>query len=208
MNIVNKLKKYGIIEGFRYLCRNYLGTDIHKAHYLRLIIDISALNSNLEGFDLDVKELSLKDFLLGDPNVFNKEKLRIYEDRFKDSSYKAYGIIENGKLVYSTWISLHRVGMTVETRPVFLAANEGYLEDSYCDPKARGRGFHSKMNNFRILKIYEAGKTRVIAIVQHGNTPAFKVQFKSGFEDLGCFHHGTILGIKFNTLRKNKYDNR
>jgi L-amino acid N-acyltransferase YncA len=100
------------------------------------------------------------------------------------------------------------MGMSVETKPVYLAPNEGYLEDSYCDPVARGRGLHSQMNNYRVKKIFEEGKDRVIAIVQDGNTPALKVQNKSGFEELGTFRHGFLFGIKFNTLNKRKFDNR
>ena len=186
----------------------FLGTSFHKAHYLRLNIDINETYKKLEGFDLNVKELSLDDFALGVQTVFKGAKMEVYKRIFQDQTYKAYGIIENGRLVYSTWISLHHLGMSVETEPVYLADNEGYLEDSYCDPIARGRGLHGKMNNYRIKKIYDAGKERVIAIVQHGNTPAFKVQFKSGFEDLGTFWHGSVLGVKFNTLNKANYDGK
>ena len=157
---------------------------------------------------MDVKELKYEDFLRGDPKVFKGKKMELYKQRCQDPTYKAYGIIENGCLIYSTWISLRRMGMSVERKPVYLASNEGYLEDSYCALTARGRGLHSKMNNYRIMKIYEAGKNRVIAIVQEGNTPAFKVQFKSGFEELGTFRHGFIFGIKYNTLKKEKFDNK
>lgn len=199
----NKLKN---IIG--YILNDYLNTFWVKAHYLRLNIDIEQTNRLLSDFDLDVKELVYDDFLMGDQKVFKGAKLERYKKRFEDSTYKAYGIFENGKLIYSTWISLHRIGMTVETKPVYLAPNEGYLEDSYCDPIARGRGLHSKMNNFRIKQIYNTGKNRVIAIVLDGNTPAFKVQFKSGFEDIGSFYFGKIFGIKFNTLKKEKFDKR
>lgn len=208
MNFFQKLKKYGLWGVFKYVGRVFLGTSFHKAHYLRLNIDINETYKKLEGFDLNVKELSLDDFALGDQTVFKGAKMEVYKRRFQDQTYKAYGIIENGRLVYSTWISLHHLGMSVETEPVYLADNEGYLEDSYCDPIARGRGLHGKMNNYRIKKIYDAGKERVIVIVQHGNTPAFKVQFKSGFEDLGTFWHGTVLGVKFNTLNKANYDGK
>ena len=208
MNVIEKIKKYGFAEVFRYVGRTFLGINIHKAHYLRLNIDFNELNKKLEGFNLDVKELSLENFYLGDKNVFKGSKMEIYKKRFKDNTYKAYGIIENGRLVYSTWISFHHMGMTFETKSIYLTENEGYLEDSYCDPIARGRGLHSRMNNYRIKKIYESGRNRVIVIVQHGNSPALKVQLKSGFEELGTFWHGTIFGIKFNTLKKEKYDGK
>jgi hypothetical protein len=175
---------------------------------LRLNINPAKLEEEMGGFDIDVKELTYEDFLLGDPNVFKGAKMELYKQRFQDPTYKAYGIIENGRLVYSTWISYHHMGMSIETKPVYLAPNEGYLEDSYCDPIARGRGLHGRMNNFRIQKILESGRNRVIAIVQHGNTPAFKVQFKSGLEEIGTFYYGHIFGIKVNTLKKEKFDDK
>lgn len=208
MSIIQKIKQYGIKGIFSFIGNRIIHTNWHKAHYLRLNIDIDKTNELLKGFDLDVKELAYYDFLKGDPNVFRGKKLKLYKQRCQDPTYKAFGIIEDDRLIYSTWVSLHRMGMSIETKPVYLAPNEGYLEDSYCDPIARGRGLHSKMNNYRIKKIYEAGKNRVIVIVQEGNTPAFKVQFKSGFEDIGTFYHGYIFGIKFNTLKKEKFDGK
>lgn len=208
MNTIEKIKKYGISEAFRYLAKKFLGTSVYRAHYLRLNIDIDEVNEKLKDFNLDVKELTYEDFMKGDPTVFHGNKMVLYKQRFADNTYKAYGIIENDRLVYSTWISFHRMGMSVETHAVYLADNEGYLEDSYCDPIARGRGLHSRMNNYRIKKIFEAGRNRVIAIVQEGNTPAFKVQYKSGLEEIGTFYHGKIFGIKFNTLKKEKFDNK
>lgn len=207
-NIIEKYKTYGLCGAIRYVLKRFLHTEVHKAHYLRLNIDVDNLNSILKNFDLPAKELVYDDFLKGDPNVFKGEKMELYKKRFQDNTYEAFGIMENDRLVYSTWISYHRVGMTVETKPVKLLPNEGYLEDSYCDPIARGRGFHEKMNIFRIKKIYESGRNRVIAIVQDGNIPAMKVQLKCGFEDLGIFYHGTIFGIKINTLKKENFDNR
>ena len=207
-SLVQKLKEHGLKEAFRYVGSHYLGTEYNKAHYLRLNIDIDKTNKLLEDFDLDVKELEYDDFLNGDPNVFKGAKMELYKSRCTDPTYKAYGVIEDGRLIYSTWVSLHRLGMVVERGEVYLAPNEGYLEDSYCDPIARGRGLHGKMNNFRVKKIYEAGKNRVIAIVQDGNIPAMKVQLRSGFEEIGHFYHGQIFGIKFNTLKKTKFDGK
>ncbi len=208
MEIINKIKKYGLKEGIRYVLREVFHIDYCKAHYLRLNIDIEKTSELLHDFDLPVKELSYEDFLKGDRTVFKGEKLEIYHRRCQDPTYKAYGIIENGELIYSTWISYHRMGMSVERKAMFLLPNEGYLEDSYCAPSARGRGLHSKMNNFRIKKIYESGRNRVIAIVIDGNVPAMKVQLKSGFEELGTFWQGYFLGIKINTLDKKRFDDK
>lgn len=204
--IIDKIKAHGLKGVCTFIGHKIVHTYFVKAHYLRLNIDIDKINELLRGFDLDVKELTYDDFLKGDSNVFKGKKLELYRRRCQDNTYTAYGIIENDRLIYSTWVSMRRVGMSIETNPVYLAPNEGYLEDSYCDPLARGRGLHSKMNNYRVKKIYESGRNRVIAIVQEGNAPAFKVQFKSGFEDLGTFYQGCIFGIKFNTLNKERFD--
>lgn len=208
MSIVDKFKRRGLRGVWFFFCHRIIKTYLVKAHYLRLNIELSKIKELMKGFDLDVKELTYDDFLLGNPDEFKGAKMELYKQRFQVPTYKAYGIIENGRLIYSTWISYHRMGMSIETKPVYLAPNEGYLEDSYCDPIARGRGFHGKMNNFRIQKIYESGRNRVIAIVQEGNTPAFKVQFKSGLEEIGTFYHGYILGIRVNTLKKEKFDGK
>lgn len=200
------MKNRALSEYYSFFVHQILRISIGKEHYLRLVIDIDDINKRLEGFDLPVKELVYEDFLLGDSSEFNPAKLRIIKARLNDSSYKCYGIIEDGVLVYSTWISLHKLGLSVDTKPIFLADDEGLLEDSYCASSARGRGIHGKMNSYRIKKLYELGKRRVVAIVLDGNTAAFKVQLKQGFVDLGTFYNGYFLGFKVNTLNKKKYD--
>ena len=208
MSIVDKFKRHGFRGAWLFFCRRVIKTYLIKAHYLRLIIDPEKVEASMHGFNLEVKELVYDDFSLGDKAEYNETKMKLYKERFQDPTYKAYGIIENGRLVYSTWISYHKMGMSIEIKPQFLAANEGYLEDSYCDPVARGRGLHGKMNNYRIKKIMEAGKERVVAIVQEGNVPAFKVQAKSGLEEIGTFYHGYILGFKINTYNKEKFEGK
>ena len=201
-------KLHFLQRGWHFLCHRILKTYLVKAHYLGLIIDPAKVAEAMKDFDLDVKELTYDDFLKGDPNVFKGKKMALYQQRFLDPTYKAYGIMEDGRLIYSTWISYHRLGMSIETKPVYLTPEEGYLEDSYCAPSARGRGIHGKMNSYRIKKIYDSGRSRVIAIVQDSNIPALKVQSKSGLEEIGTFYHGYILGIKVNTLKKEQFDGK
>lgn len=200
------VREYIIVKAWSAFIHRILRISYGKKHYLRLDIDINDINKKLETFRLPVKELSFDDFTKGDQSVFTRKKLEVYKKRCADPTYKAYGILDNGKLVYSTWVSLKNLGQSVETRHYDLTIDEGLLEDSYCAPEARGKGYHSKMNYYRIKKIYETGRHRVVAIVLDGNTPAMKVQIKSGFKELGTFYSGYILGIKFNTLRKEKFD--
>lgn len=201
-------KNYSIKEFFRLLISVFLGTQRQKFHYLRLNTGMDELNSKLKGFDLDVFPLKYSDMSKADSNVFKGDKLELYKKRFQDENYYGYGIEENGKIIYSTWISTGNLGLPGVKKLIPLLPNEGLLEDSYCAPEARGRGLHGKMNFYRLKKLNELGKNRVLAIVMDGNTPAMKVQLKSGFEELGVFYIGKILWIPYCTLNKNKFDNQ
>lgn len=201
-------KGYSFAEVVRIILSKYLATKCDKMHYLRLNIQPGIIEEKLKGFDLTVLPLTMDMILAGDKNVFKGEKLELYKKRLKDPNYHGYGIMEDGKLIYSTWFSTDNLGLPLITKRIPLLPNEGLLEDSYCAPEARGRGMHGKMNFFRLQKLHELGKDRILAIVLDGNTPAMKVQMKSGFEELGVFYLGRILGIKFCTLKKKKYDDK
>lgn len=208
MSLFVIFKNYTINDIARFVLRRFLGTQFGKIHYLRLNLDIEIIKSMMKNFNLQVKELSYEDFLSGDKTIFSGRKLELIKNRLADENYMAYGIIENGKLIYSTWFSIKYLGLPVQTRPIYLNFNEALLEDSYCDPIARGRGLHMQMNIFRLSKLHELGKTKILALVLDGNTAAFKVQYKCGFEDLGTFYCGKIFGVNFHTLKKSKYENR
>ncbi len=200
--------KYGLKDILNYIKLNILHTCCYKEHYLRLNINPDVIEENLKGFDLEVLPLTLDMVLTGDKNVFKGEKLELYKERLQDPAYHGYGIMEEGKLIYSTWFSTDNLGLPLITKRIPLLPNEGLLEDSFCAHEARGRGIHGKMNFFRLKKLHELGRDRVIAIVLDGNVPAMKVQLKSGFEELGVFFIGKIFGIRYNTLRKEKFDNK
>lgn len=199
-------KGHTLGEVVKYILSRYLATEWSKLHYLRLNINPKVIDEKLKGFDLQVLPLSLNMVLAGDKSVFKGEKLELYKKRLQDPYYHGYGIMEDGKLIYSTWFSIDNLGLPLITKRISLLPNEGLLEDSYCAPEARGRGMHGKMNFYRLGKLHELGKDRVLAIVLDGNVPAMKVQLKSGFEELGVFYLGKIFGIKFCTLMKSKYD--
>ena len=205
MSLIKEHSLSDIIKAVLYKC---LATEWHKMHYLRLNTNYDVIEEKLKDIGLDVQPLTLDMVLHGDKSVFKGEKLELYKARLKDPAYQGYGIMENGQLIYSTWFSTENLGLPIITKKIPLLPNEGLLEDSYCAPAARGRGLHGKMNFYRLMKLYELGKDRVIAIVLDGNVPAMKVQMKSGFEELGIFYLGRIFGIKFCTLKKVKYDER
>lgn len=190
-----------------YLLFHFLKTRIMKFFYLTKDINIEELNQKLNNFELNVEELEYNDFLQGDKDVFKDEKLDIIKNRCLDKSYKAYGIKENNQLIYSTWISYDNLGLPIPTK-IKLNTDEALLEDSYSHPAFRGKGLHGKMNVYRLKKIYDSGRTKAVVIVLNGNKPALKVQMNTGFEKKGSFYAGSIFGLTFNTLKKEKYDNR
>ena len=206
MNIY-KIKKYGFSRSFSILFGKLLGISIMKFYYLKLVIDYEKAKKYSQAISDEVIELEFKHFLTGDKNVFTYKKLELIKDRLNDNSYKAYGIVRNGVLVYSTWISMVKMGLPVKSN-YYLMTDEGLLEDSYCHPSERGKGLHYTMNFYRLMKLYELGKKKCLAIVMDGNKPAYKVQMKSGFEEVDFFYAGTIFGIPFSTLNKRKHDNR
>lgn len=201
----NKTKRYNLKTIFNYLLFRIFKTRIMKFIYLTYKIDLNKLNDKLSAFDLDVCELQYEHFLKGDKSIFKNRKLDVIKKRLMNETYKAYGILEDDLLIYSTWISYENLGLPVRTK-IKLNENEALLEDSYCHPKYRGIGLHGKMNLYRLKKIHEFGRERVIAIVLSSNKPALKVQKSSGFRENGVFYAGSILGFEFTTLKKRRYE--
>lgn len=201
-------KNYSLVQIVRICLSRIFFIKIQRFHYLRLNTNIEQVELKLRDFELEVLPLTMDMVLKGDSTVFNGAKLDLYKERLQDPSYHGYGIMENGELIYSTWFSTENLGLPLVTKRIPLLPNEGLLEDSYCAPSARGRGFHGKMNYYRLKKLHELGKDRVLAIVLDGNVPAMKVQLKCGFGELGVFYLGRIFGIKFCTLNKTKFDSK
>lgn len=208
MGYYQKIKEVGLWRALKIAFTKYLDIDILKLHYLRLNVNYQQIQDILKDFDLEVKDLFYEDFLKGDKSNFNNSKLALVESRLHDKNYKSWGIIENDILIYSTWVSMDNMGLPYYHRRIPMLPNEGLLEDSYCNFHARGRGLHGKMNYYRIGKLYESNRNRIIAIVHDKNVPALKVQKKCGFEDLGMFYCGKVFGIPFCTLNKKKYDRK
>ena len=146
-----------------------------------------------------------EDFLKADKAILTRAKLQSVEKRLNDGNHIAYGIFENSKLVYSTWIAFNEMSLPI-SKSYPLKEYQGYLEDSYCSIEARGKGYHSIMNMFRIKEIFSRNKTEIIVIVLDGNVPAMKTQLKSGFKNLGYFYCGKVLGFEVSTLKKEQYD--
>jgi hypothetical protein len=189
------------------LMKRLLKIEILKFHYFRTKLDNEVILGELENFDLMVTELCYNDFLLGDILYFNAGKLKIIKKRFEDPNYRAYGILEDDILKYSSWISMRKLGLPIKSN-IILSPSEGYLEDDYCHPLFRGKGIHSKMILYRKHKLLEFGKTECVVTVLDGNITAINAQIISGARHLSHFYGGTIFGISFVIFNKHNCDSK
>ena len=186
-----------LIKGF---LRRYLGTQVIKVHYLGRRIDIDDTY-----VDDIVSSLKYDDFLLGDTEEFTSAKLEGIKKKFADDTYKAYGILENGTLIFSCWISLKKIGLPViATSSICLNNDQGYLEDDFCRVEYRGRGFQKRMIRYRLSQLADLGKSEAIVTVIDGNIPSLRAYLKSGMKDLGVFYCGKLLWRPFCTLTYKK----
>jgi hypothetical protein len=168
--------------------------------YFEKELHIEDIERQLALYDYsDVRLLTIEDFnLCVHVNQVMKDR---YQLRLKSGYYDVYGIFKDNMLVYYSWISFKNIGLPFgfnEKTP--LLKNEALLEDSFCDPKYRGRGFHAKVNILRLKRMLEKGKSKAIAIVLKGNAPAVKVQLKSGFK-----LKGKIFLIKVFSMKRIKH---
>lgn len=185
MQILIKIKQYGFANSlkrvFKKLVKTF-GIQVESYYFMKTKLDINSITSKMEMYDYsNVKELVYEDFLKGDSNVFTKSKLERIKLRFESGKYQAYGIIQDEILAYSCWINGNKlVFPTVFNKTEDLCLDEGLLEDDYCHPVYRGRGYHNKMNVFRLGKMTELGFTSAITFISVDNIPAYKTQVKSG----------------------------
>ncbi len=187
MNIKSSIKQYGIYNSFKRLVKmilRKLGFHYESFWYLVNKLDIEEVKQKMQKNSYeDVKELNIIDFKKGDPEIFNKNKLDLIQNRFQSKNYWSYGVVENSKLVYSCWITSQQVSYPDKfKKSVPLKENEGFMVDAYCHPAHRGKGLHSKMNLFRLLQLHKLDKEKIIVLVLSENIPALKSQIKSGFK--------------------------
>lgn len=186
MNVKNNIKQYGFYNSFKRLIKMFLrefGVQYESFWYLVNEINIEDIKQKMQKYSYeDVTELRIDDFKKGDSEIFNFKKIKLIHSRLDSNKYWCYGIFHNSKLIYSTWISKNVINFNTSiSKTISLNPNQAILEDSYCHPDYRGQGLHTKMNLFRLRKIYEMDNTEAVAIVLNENKPALRTQLKSGF---------------------------
>lgn len=182
-----------------------IGINVNSYYYMVNHIDAKARQKQFEAENLPpVKVLTYDDFLKGTPEVFNEKKLTLIRQRLANGTFKAFGIVEDGQLIYSCWISLKKLESSNACVEGNLDENEGLLVDAYCSPTARGRGLHGAMNAYRLWQISQNGKNQAVAIVLKENRPAYKSQLKVGFEVAFTYYVITVWGKTLTNYFKRK----
>lgn len=200
MKVIASFRQYGwaIVPRIMKGLLRRIGIIIESYYLLQYTIDEQSVENKMRAHDYScVKPLHTEDLdLLTD---FDASKIELLSKRLSSDEYSGYALWQDEKIVYITWISWSKMNYpSLFNLQHPLKANEALLEDSYCHPNYRGRGFHSMMNLFRINEIKKMGKTVVLVLVLKENKPALKVQFKSGFhvsERISLLKLGTWLKI-------------
>lgn len=177
-------KQYGL-DVFKHLIKSILlrfGLVYETLYVFEKNLILKDVNNRLERYDTAlVRDLNLSDFDMC--SELQDSKKQLFKERLELGTYKVFGIIFNNELVYYSWISLSKMGLPFGfDNEIALNENEALLEDSYCNPSYRGRGYHSMVNIIRLKAILDSGKNKAIVFVLKDNIPAIKVQIKSGFE--------------------------
>lgn len=209
--IRNTYKQYGFLGFIGRLVKaslSILGIRFNRYYYLVNNIDYQCQKETFDKKcnDQIIKVLTYNDFLLGDPEIFNAKKLKTIRYRLEQGDYLAYGIIENNKLIYSCWLSFKELQSSNSIINGLLSDNECLMLDAYCNPRFRGQGLHSMMNAYRLMKGYERGKTKCVAIILHENIPALKSQLKVGYRIAFIYYVLTLWGKSYTNFISKKKD--
>ena len=158
-----------------------LGLVYETLYLFKIALDADDISKRLKKYDsFLVKSLALTDFDYCE--FLSSEKKLLFKKRLESLDYRAFGIFKDMKLVYYSWVSFKSIGLPFNFKNrMILDENEALLEDSFCDPNYRGRGYHSMVNIVRLKTVLETGKKNAVVTVLAGNKPAIKVQKKSGF---------------------------
>lgn len=207
-NLKADLRQYGL---WRYLGRlikagaRRCGVNFEMYYYIVIKIDYERQKAFFGTHPLTgVRELSYDDYA-GNPQLgYTGRRLQLQKERFDKGTYRAFGVEDNGKLVYACMISLEEFTTSQQWVSGCLDKDEGFMLDAFCAPEARGKGIHGAMNAYRLMKIYESGKKRCGGVVVVDNKPALKSQLKVGYKvafkyytlEIGKKHYTNFFKLK------------
>lgn len=133
----------------------------------------------------EVRQLYIEDFRKC-KKQYSEYNMSLFEDRLNNpDKFKAYGVLDKGKIIYYSWICLGGLILPFNTfRPM---KEQGLLFDDFCDPKYRGRGIHGMMILYRLRQLANIGLTSVAITVAPNNAASLKPILKAGFQIAGKY---------------------
>ena len=179
------------IKTLLHKCFTAIGIRKEKYYLFQIMLTKEKLQCNPlpESFiAIEVTSGNVHDF---DFSLFAKKYDR-FLDRLKNTKDHLYVVLNGQRVCYCTWVSFDSfifpryIKQTKKLQP-----DEGFIYDSACAEQYRGIGLHSHMNMFCLRKIFENGKLKALVLILENNTPAFKVQVKSGLkiiQEMRTFH--------------------
>ena len=185
MAIINQIKQYGLKNSFVRLIKLILRScRVHVETYIYYSQEISLnLISNVDiKSHYEIQKLDYNNYKDSKGLVFNNFKLGIFKKRLGSNSYEAYGVFEEDKLIYSTWISMNPLEVSLNRLGLELVPDEGLLLDIETHPEYRRQGLHNYMNMYCLKRLKQIGKTNAVVLVLKENIPARKSQERSGFK--------------------------
>ena len=128
-----------------------------------------------------MQRLTLQDFKrYGNIDWFTGKKLEHIKTLLDSpTENECFGIIQNGQLVCSGWLSLHYLNWGEGS--LLLPNKTGYLWDTYTNPAFRGNGFHAKLIKQRLYQLCMKEYSRAYSIVAVYNRASYKGFIKNGF---------------------------
>lgn len=200
MKILTQFKQYGfknsINRVFKKLLR-YIGIKIECYIYYKQEIEIHLIERVNINPKYIIRKLQYNDYMFSKGLQFDDFKLAIFKKRFEDKFYEAFGVYDNDKLIYSTWISTKDVEISVNTLGLELEEDEALLLDIITHPEYRRQGLHNFMNIFCLERIMELNKTKAVVLVLKENIPARKSQERSGFIKSKIITHCSLWGNEY-----------
>lgn len=128
-----------------------------------------------------MQRLTLQDFKrYGNIDWFTGKKLEHIKTLLDSpTENECFGIIQNGQLVCSGWLSLHYLNWGEGS--LLLPNKTGYLWDTYTNPAFRGNGFHAKLIKALLYQLCMKEYSRAYSIVAVYNRASYKGFIKNGF---------------------------
>lgn len=197
----DRIKRYGIKGTFlKFIFKSFSLFGIDYDRFICLVFFTKEnTEMNIKKIDQCI-ELNEECFVkYGDKDWFSQKKLEDIRHAYSIPGNKAFGIIQNDRLICYAWLSLQFWGGDITRK---LQSQDAYFWDDYVHPSYRGQKLHTVLINTRLHYLQKLGKERVFTVVSIYNQASYK-----GFNRLGFIKWQTyfVLKLKWNNRTINSF---